>query len=137
MDCRVEQVSPLLRPLLATPSFAPSTVEGLARLTEGGAASMIVVPAAPRSRMAPVVSTAKEGVVATAAIAASTLLGAKPHSGAVEPEQGPPVMLLVGFSAAASAKVPTTVPLWQLSSIKPGWVTGSAPRAPSPDLSST
>src|SRR5215471_733993 len=137
MDCKVEQVSPLLRPLLATPSFALSTVAGTARFTEGAAAAMLVVPAAPRSRIDPVVSTITEGVVMIAAIDASTLLGANPQSGAVDPIQGPPVTALVGFSLAASDKVATFCFTAQLLSIKPGWAMGSVPRTPRSDLSNT
>src|SRR5260370_41373411 len=78
MEDRVEQVSPVLRPLFATPSLLPKTVAGTAGVLEGGADAMLLAPAGPRSRMAPVVSTAAAGIVTMAAMAASTLLGAGP-----------------------------------------------------------
>src|SRR5437588_11930629 len=104
MDCRFEQVKPVLRPLLATPSFAANTAAGLARVAEGGAAAMAPGPAAPRSRMAPLVSTVPGTIWA---MAASTLLGAGPG-------------LLTGFKAAFCERLATRVPAAQLLSIKPG-----------------
>src|SRR5713226_2561950 len=98
MELRVEHVRPVLRPLLATCSFAERTLAGTASVLDGGAAAMLVEPAAPRSRMLPVVSTAP-GVMA--AMAASTLLGAGPVQGL--DEQG------LGFSAAAWVRVATVV----------------------------
>src|SRR5260370_24027615 len=76
MEDRVEQVSPVLRPLFATPSLLPKTVAGTAGVLEGGADAMLLAPAGPRSRKAPGVSTAAAGIVTKAAVAASTVVGA-------------------------------------------------------------
>jgi hypothetical protein len=89
MEDSVEQVNPLLRPLFATPSLLPNTVAGTASVLEGGAGAILVELAVPRSRIAPVMSTAVTGTVTIAAMAASTLLGAGPE------------VPLVGFSVAA------------------------------------
>ncbi len=71
MELTVEQVSPVVLPLLAT---AMPRV-GTAIVDEGGAAAMLVEPAAPRSRMLPDRSTAPGTIWA---IAESVLLGEAP-----------------------------------------------------------
>src|SRR5579864_630616 len=125
MACSVEQVSPLLRPTLATPSLVMSTVLGSAKVAEGGAALMLAPLTAPRSRMLPLVSTSS---ATTLAIAASVLLGAGPVHGF--PLQG------FGLMAAAAVRFATVVPALQLLSISPGCPMAS-PLVPVSDLSST
>src|SRR5579871_3499376 len=123
MEPRLEQVNPLLRPLLATviAPAVPSTVAGLARVSEGGAAVMLEPLTGPRSRILPVVSTFP---ATTAAIDASTLLGAAP------------VVPLAGLRAACSERLATVLPGAQLLSTKPGCPMLS-PTVPCSDLSST
>src|SRR5215472_2389470 len=113
IDDKVEQVSPVLRPLLATPSLLPSTVAGLATVLEGAAAAMPVEPTAPRSRMLPDVSTVPEETIC--AMAASTLLGEGPQGDGC-PAQIPVVLVLVGLSAAAFVRFATKDPPLQLLS---------------------
>src|SRR6185437_3805432 len=100
---KVEQVNPVVRPTLATFPFAARTAAGSPMADEGGAAAMLVDPAGPRSRMAPVRSTVVGTIVA---IAASTLLGANPQ-GEGAPLQGGVVIVEVGFSAACSVRLAT------------------------------
>src|SRR5215471_1682788 len=108
MACSVEHVRPVLRPLLATPSPFANTVDGTASVLEGGAAAMLPAPAAPRSRMLPLVSTVPGTIWA---MAASTLLGAGPF------------VPLSGFRAAAALKWATVfAPGAQLLSTSPGWL---------------
>src|SRR4249919_2159190 len=89
----LEQVRPVVLPLL--PTACPN--EGMPMVAEGGAAAILVVPTGPRSRMAPEVSTCPAAISANAA---STLSGACPQSGVVEPAHGPVVSLAAGLSFA-------------------------------------
>src|SRR5260370_32040877 len=107
MDCKVEHVSPVLRPLLATRVFAARTAEGTASVDEGGAAPILVAPGfGARSRIAPLVSTMAGTIWA---MAASTLLGAGPHKIA-GPAQAPVFVLALGLGAAACDRLATSVP---------------------------
>src|SRR6202012_488090 len=105
----VEHVRPVVLPLLATFLLFCITVAGSPGVPEGGAAAMLVGPAAPRSRMAPVWSTALEGVTSICAIAESTLLGELPQ-GETAPAQAPFVKFDVGLRAACWLKVATGSP---------------------------
>src|ERR1700731_1924899 len=89
----VEQVSPVVLPLLATPCDRA----GVPMVDEGGCGAMLVVPTGPRSRMVPLKSTCPGAI---SAIAASTLLGDGPHKGlgAVGPHA--PGTFATGLSAA-------------------------------------
>src|SRR5438034_10793117 len=104
----VEQVSPVLLPAFPT----PSPTVGVAITLEGGAGAMLEVPAGPRSRIDPLLSTAPGTIWA---MAASTLLV---------------------VSGAAWDRLATKAPPLQLLSTKPGCVMGS-PTLPWSDLSST
>src|SRR5258708_28574921 len=116
MDCKVEHVSPVLRPLLATRVFAARTAEGTASVDEGGAAPILVAPGfGARSRIAPLVSTMAGTIWA---MAASTLLGGGPHKIA-DPPQAPVVLFAAGLSAAASDSSATSVPPLQTFSPTP------------------
>src|SRR5579883_2593454 len=108
IELRFEQVRPVVRPLFATPSFNEKTVAGMAGVAEGGAAAMPVGLAAPRSRIAPVVSTAP---VTICAIAASTF--------------GVGLWLGLGATFAHSLRLATSVAAAQLLSTSPGCVIGS------------
>src|SRR5579859_7943314 len=101
-----EQVSPVVRPLLAT----PSPTVGVPRVEDGGKSPISVAVAAPNSRMVPAVST----LVLAAAMAASTLSGAAPHRVAVVGCTQPVASLLVGLITECPARVPTEVPPPQL-----------------------
>src|SRR6185437_1901565 len=106
----VEQVSPVVRPLLAM--FNP-TLSG-AVVDDGGAEAMLLAPPTPRSRMLPVVSTCP---AATCARAASTLSVAGP----VVPLRGstkPSLKLATTFGPAKHAA-------------GPGWLMAS-PTVPAP-----
>src|SRR5258708_17378749 len=107
MDCKVEHVSPVLRPLLATRVFAARTAEGTASVDEGGAAPILVAPGfGARSRIAPLVSTMAGTIWA---MAASPLLGAGPHNIA-DPAQAPAVVLALAFRWAAGRRLSTSLP---------------------------
>src|SRR5581483_2603186 len=93
IDEMVEQVRPVVRPLLATPMFNA----GVAIVAEGAAAAMVVVPDAPRSRIVPAVSTWPAIIWA---IAASTLLGAAPVR---------PCWVPAGTSVACSVRLATVI----------------------------
>src|ERR1700757_1182661 len=91
MEVTVEQVSPVVRPLLATAWLSA----GVARVADGCAAAILLAPAAPRSKMLPFRSTAP---VVISAIAESVLLGEGPV---------PPAATPVGLSAACCCSVAT------------------------------
>src|SRR5580765_3022062 len=91
-DWIVEQVRPVVLPLLPTLSPNP----GVPIVWEGAAAAMLVVPTGPRSKIVPERSTCPALI---SAIAASTLLGEWPQSGAVAFLHGPVVSLAAGLSA--------------------------------------
>src|SRR5215472_15510715 len=103
MEAIVEQVSPVVRPLLAT--FILSAA--VPTVPEGGAAGRLVVPAvAPRSRMVPAVSTVPLMIMA---MAASTLLGEGPVRPCVVPAGASGaccVRLATGMSLAKQAGCP-------------------------------
>src|SRR5579864_6703468 len=95
MELSVEQVSPVVLPLLATDMGRV----GVAIVDEGGAAAMLVEPAKPRSRMVPVRSTAPGKICA---IAESVLLGEGPVPPAATPKGlsgAPKVKAAMGLDA--------------------------------------
>src|SRR5690348_2442161 len=111
----VEQVRPVVRPLLATfnPTLSTAVVD------DGGAAAMLLAPATPRSSIAPLVSTSP---AATCANPASTLSAARP----VVPARGltkPWLKLATTFGLAKQAA-------------GPGWLMAS-PTVPAPPFVST
>src|SRR5262249_24413317 len=92
IDSMVEQVRPLVRPLLATCMFTVGTPI----VAEGGAAGRLVEPAvAPRSRIVPDGSTCP---ATTIAFAASPWLGAGPVR---------PFVVPAGTSAACWVRLAT------------------------------
>src|SRR5579862_8435315 len=104
MELTVEQVSPVVLPLLAT--AIPRA--GAAIVDEGGAAAMLVEPATPRSRMLPVRSTAPGTI---AAMAESVLLGEAPV---------PPAATPVGLSGAPKLKLAMGLDAPPKHSVGPG-----------------
>src|SRR5215475_3300009 len=96
METMVEQVRPVVLPLLLTGSLRVGTPIVL----EGGAGAMLVEPTGPRSRMVPLVSTSPGTI---SAIAASTFLGACPQSGAFEVPHFPG-SLATGFNGAPAVR---------------------------------
>lgn len=109
----VEQVSPVVVPLLATliPNWAA------ARVAEGGAGEMLVGSAGPRARMVLAVSTAPGTISARAA---STLLGAMP------------LLKMVGTMVDCSCRLATTLGALKQAG-DPGWLIAS-PGTPKLDL---
>src|SRR5579859_353151 len=102
MDWTVEQVNPVVLPLLPTPSFNAA----VPIVADGGAGAMLEVPTAPRSRIVPEVSTSPATI---SAIAASTLSGAFPQSAALEVSvaHGPVVSFARGFNFAPAVRCAT------------------------------
>src|ERR1044071_1355438 len=95
----VEQVRPVVLPLL--PTACPSAATPM--VLEGGSGVMLDAPTGPRSRMVPERSTWPDTI---SAIAASTLLGAWPQRGAVDPGQAPG-SLATGFNFAPCVSIAT------------------------------
>src|ERR1700760_2832206 len=112
----VEQVKPVVRPLLATAN--PSA--GASKVVDGAAAAMLFGPGTPRSRILPEVSTAPGTICARAA---SILLSAIP--------------LLVGVGCKADSKLRLATVLGEAKhAAAPGWLMAS-PGRPWPERPST
>src|SRR5580765_8287845 len=126
----VEQVSPVVLPLLPTP--CPSA--GVPIVEDGGSGAMLVAPTGPRSRIVPDKSTCPGAI---SAMAASTLLGDGPQRGLGAGFPHAPGTFATGLSGAPCVSNATVsgggLVLGVQASCR-GWLIAS-PAAPLPDLS--